>query len=920
MWRLAMRIYEWLSARPAAKWWILSATLLLLTLPLINLQYKENIAEFIPQSGNYLERMEVFQQMSSADKTFVLFSIKEEAQEQKAPLFAEEQKAPLDAQEQNAPLLAGEENAPLLAEAVDLFAERLAAADSSHLVKEIVKEVDYERYKALIPFIYSHIPYLLSAEEIAKTDSLLSTPGFIEERLMERSAELMLPTGSFLSSSFEWDPLGLFSSVAEAQLSTSSIPNCALYNGHIFTPDWRYALCIIASEGDPNESSTNKRLINLIEQAAKIDGITAEHIGAPSIAVGNATRIKRDSILALSLALLLITILLHFTLKSLRDLLLIVATLAFGWLCGLSAVAVAEQSVSMIVVGIASIILGIAANYPLHLITHTYHCRGRVGESLRQVVSPLITGNITTVGAFCALIPLNSPALRDLGIFAAAMLVGTILFTIVILPHLIKHKASPCAPDTGATDASAPQTCTPDASAPYSSALNASAPASGITTVCRRANVWKRAQTPLIIAATLATLVLGYFGASTRFNPNLQEINYMTQRQRELMQQLSSLADLPSGRETLYIYNSNAAEEPAGELAGTPAREAAAVPAQMAAAVPAQMPAGTNESLLQGAESIYEALIGMPELRNAGAEVSSIATIVPSKRSQQERLEAWGRLMERHRQTLAERLPKAAESAGFAGNAFSNFFSVIEKEYEIIEPTSFAQLLAGRGASMFKEGERCVTTVTLPQESSDSLQSLISSKVAGLFEGSSQRVSLFNVKELSSAISESLSADFNYIGLSCSLIVFIFLWLSLRRLSYAIIAFMPMVVSWIWILGIMNLFGIEFNLVNIILATFIFGQGDDYSIFITEGLIYEDKYGKKIIGSFRESIYISAAIMFIGMGTLIVAKHPALSSLGEITVLGMAAVVLFSCTLPPLLFRLFRRVGIIRSAGIVKGV
>ena len=875
MWRLAMRIYEWLSARPAAKWWILSATLLLLTLPLINLQYKENIAEFIPQSGNYLERMEVFQQMSSADKTFVLFSIKNEAQEQ---------------------------NAPLLAEAVDLFAERLAAADSSHLVKEIVKEVDYERYKALIPFIYSHIPYLLSAEEIAKTDSLLSTPGFIEERLMERSAELMLPTGSFLSSSFEWDPLGLFSSVAEAQLSTSSIPNCALYNGHIFTPDWRYALCIIASEGDPNESSTNKRLINLIEQAAKIDGITAEHIGAPSIAVGNATRIKRDSILALSLALLLITILLHFTLKSLRDLLLIVATLAFGWLCGLSAVALAEQSVSMIVVGIASIILGIAANYPLHLITHTYHCRGRVGESLRQVVSPLITGNITTVGAFCALIPLNSPALRDLGIFAAAMLVGTILFTIVILPHLIKHKAS----------SSAPQTCTPDASAPYSSALNASVPASGITAACRRANIWKRAQTPLIIAATLATLVLGYFGASTRFNPNLQEINYMTQRQRELMQQLSSLADLPSGRETLYIYNSNAAEEPAGELAGTPAREAAALPAQMAA--------DANESLLQGAESIYEALIGMPELRNAGAEVSSIAQIVPSKRSQQQRLEAWERLMERHRQTLAERLPKAAESAGFAGNAFSNFFSVIEKEYEIIEPTSFAQLLAGRGASMFKEGERCVTTVTLPQEAGDSLQSLISSKVAGLFEGSGQRVSLFNVKELSSAISESLSADFNYIGLSCSLIVFIFLWLSLRRLSYAIIAFMPMVVSWIWILGIMNLFGIEFNLVNIILATFIFGQGDDYSIFITEGLIYEDKYGKKIIGSFRESIYISAAIMFIGMGTLIVAKHPALSSLGEITVLGMAAVVLFSCTLPPLLFRLFRRVGIIRSAGIVKGV
>ena len=38
---------------------------------------------------------------------------------------------------------------------------------------------------------------------------------------------------------------------------------------------------------------------------------------------------------------------------------------------------------------------------------------------------------------------------------------------------------------------------------------------------------------------------------------------------------------------------------------------------------------------------------------------------------------------------------------------------------------------------------------------------------------------------------------------------------------------------------------ININIVNIILATFIFGQGDDYSIFVTEGALYEYKNGKK---------------------------------------------------------------------------
>ena len=101
---------------------------------------------------------------------------------------------------------------------------------------------------------------------------------------------------------------------------------------------------------------------------------------------------------------------------------------------------------------------------------------------------------------------------------------------------------------------------------------------------------------------------------------------------------------------------------------------------------------------------------------------------------------------------------------------------------------------------------------------------------------------------------------------------------------------------------LMDLSGLKFNIVNIILATFIFGQGDDYTIFITEGLVYEYTYGKRLLASFKSSIIISALIMFTGIGALAISDHPALFSLAAVTVVGMFSVVLMAYLLPPLAF------------------
>ena len=100
------------------------------------------------------------------------------------------------------------------------------------------------------------------------------------------------------------------------------------------------------------------------------------------------------------------------------------------------------------------------------------------------------------------------------------------------------------------------------------------------------------------------------------------------------------------------------------------------------------------------------------------------------------------------------------------------------------------------------------------------------------------------------------------------------------------------------------LFGIPFNIVNIIISTLIFGLGDDYSLFIMDGLLKEYKTGQKNLDSYKSSIFLSAITTLAGLGVLIFAKHPALQSIAIIAIIGIACVVMMSQVLIPFLFHL----------------
>jgi predicted RND superfamily exporter protein len=130
-------------------------------------------------------------------------------------------------------------------------------------------------------------------------------------------------------------------------------------------------------------------------------------------------------------------------------------------------------------------------------------------------------------------------------------------------------------------------------------------------------------------------------------------------------------------------------------------------------------------------------------------------------------------------------------------------------------------------------------------------------------------VTILDKAIVTNSLIESVYTDFNKILLYTSLIVFLALLISYGRIELALITFIPMAVTWIWILGIMGLFGLKFNIVNIIISTFIFGLGDDFSIFITDGLSQKFKSGKDVLSSHKSSIFLATVTTILGLGCFI---------------------------------------------------
>ena len=269
---------------------------------------------------------------------------------------------------------------------------------------------------------------------------------------------------------------------------------------------------------------------------------------------------------------------------------------------------------------------------------------------------------------------------------------------------------------------------------------------------------------------------------------------------------------------------------------------------------------------------------------------------------QQARIDAWHRYWNQERQATVRRLiSETATKAGLNAEAFNTFFEAANADYETaplyeagIIPEGYLSILTEQSYG----GDYLVFTSVRCQN--DSVRSSDSDYIRICDAISSDpHLLVLDTYYYTTDTLLQMSRDFDTLQWLSMAFVFVVLLLSFNgNIKHTLLGFAPILLSWLIVLGVMNLFGVQFNLISIIISTFIFGIGVDYSIFVMNGLIQGN------LQYHKTAVLLSAIILIVTVSSMLLAQHPAIRSVGFSTLVGLLAAVILSYVLQPAVWRL----------------
>jgi 1-acyl-sn-glycerol-3-phosphate acyltransferase len=372
----------------------------------------------------------------------------------------------------------------------------------------------------------------------------------------------------------------------------------------------------------------------------------------------------------------------------------------------------------------------------------------------------------------------------------------------------------------------------------------------------------RKAKPAILTIIGVLTIVFLYFARFTEFDSSFDNLSMQDEELKKREESLTGIN--PDLDKRIYVFATSKDKEAAADI---------------------------NLAVYEKAKSF--------KLRGKIKNFVSSGALILSNKTALERNKQWNEFWssERKKQTFSS-MDRAIRTTGLSIDAFNPFKNWINGTMRY--PTDEDELLKQLGLSNLSAtdstGTTWITTITIPKSQLTLVKSELRS-IAG--------VSVFDRGEMAESLLTMVKEDFNFILLISASIVFFTLLIVYGRIELTLLTFLPMAISWIWIFGIAALLGIKFNFVNVVITTFIFGLGDDFSIFVTDGLLNKYKTGRETLRSYQSAILLSAITTIVGTGALFFAQHPAIHSIALISVLGIVCILIISFTLQPILFDLF---------------
>ena len=275
---------------------------------------------------------------------------------------------------------------------------------------------------------------------------------------------------------------------------------------------------------------------------------------------------------------------------------------------------------------------------------------------------------------------------------------------------------------------------------------------------------------------------------------------------------------------------------------------------------------------------------------------------------QQRRIDAWKDYWTAERLALVKRLiAETAPKAGLNADAFDTFFEAATADYDPAPLYEAGIIPNGYQSTLMEQSYDgsylCFTSVRCQNDSVRSSESdyiRICDAVA-----QDPNLLVLDTYYYTTDTLLQMNSDFNVLQWLSMAFVFMVLLLSFHfNIKHTLLGFLPILLSWLIVLGAMVLFDVQFNLISIIISTFIFGIGVDYSIFVMNGLTAGDS---RKLNYHKTAIFFSAVTLIVTVSSMLLAKHPAIKSVGFSTLVGLLAAVILSYVLQPAIFRWLNR-------------
>lgn len=737
-------------------------------------------------------------------------------------------------------------------EFVDSLMARDEARDSNaHIIGDIFYSLPEDLMFEGIGFLTENLPAYIDTTAYSGFDSLLTKPHMLQQ-MKQNADDMQTEIGETFPDLIAMDPIGMRNVLMKqmAPLMQATGGSYKTIDGHFFVPDSTVCVAFIT----PQFSATNtgqgsqlfENLNEFIENFSKTHpDVKISYYGTPASGYYNSSTIKGDLTGAIIGSLVLVLIVLFLCMRNWNTIPLLMLPVAFGTLFGLALMYFIKGQFSLLALGIGAIVLGVAMSYVLHILTH-YKYVEDPKKVLEDETKPVLLGCLTTIGSFMGLIFIKTDLLQDFGLFAAFAILGTTVFALIYLPHLLPLEKN---------------------------RVNKKA----FALIDQVNNYPFENKKPLLYIIGVAVMVcIGFYVAKgTEFDADMGNLGYLSPN-TEYAEQLL--------RDKTYTADKSKYFAAQGK---------------------------TMEEALQNFSLLSDKLDSL-EKEGLVKDYTHTNVIFVPLEEQQKRIDAWQNYWSEERLAKVRQLiSETAPQAGLSASDFETFFEVATADYR---PTPLYQadiIPAGYQSTLMEQTAAgdylCFTSVRCANDSIRGKETDYN-RICDAIATQPNMLVLDTYYYTTDGLND-LNSDFNVLQWVSMAFVFIVLLFSFHfNLKHTILGFAPILLSWLIVLGAMAIFDIRFNLINIIISTFIFGIGVDYSIFVMSGLISEkankDEENKtSVLAYHKTAIFFSAFILIVTVASMLMANHPAIKSVGFATLVGMISAVVLSYVAQPAIFK-----------------